>query len=206
MKSPSPASFLAAVLLLLPAGAALASVDSYLDLQVKAYYQKESSISNDRERGRVGTVRIDSKQLLRLAEQELNTRFPDGAQLKVATDGKVIVTDSGGRTVLDISNLIEAKSDSSKALFNGEYFPLTGKENTRNYFPIKLKLKFRELTGSVRGIVFERVSAPSPDSDGIQIVHGRSDTTLSGKGTIYGRRAYYEGTMKLDGREVSIVR
>ena len=134
-------SILAAGLLLAPALPLHASVDSNLTLEVKCHTQQKFSTSGPNEYGSVRTVRLDAKQLITLLAKQLSKKFPSGAQLKVATDGKVFVTDSKGTVLNDVTAYLKADLNQKQLLFNGSANTATGKENSKNYFPLSLAIK-----------------------------------------------------------------
>lgn len=197
-------TLLAAGLLLAPVLPLHASVDSNLTLELKCHTQQKFSTSGPNEYGSVRTVRLDAKQLIVLVAKQLSKKFPSGAQLKVATDGKVYVTDSQGNVLNDVSPYFKASLNQRQLLFNGSANTATGKENSRNYFPIAFTINLPGLGGTARGIAVEDFKVTSPDSDGIQITTGNIETLLNGKGKVDGGLALYDGSLYLKGREATV--
>lgn len=206
MKSTSLKLALYAGLFLFPAAALQASVDSVLKLDLRCYYQKKISSSNLKESGKVETVRLDSKQLLKMLSKEVGVKYPGGSQLKVAVDGKVFVADSKGNTLGDVSRFFSAKLDTNNSLFDGKYDGESGKEDSRNYFPISFSINLPALKGTVTGLAIEDFKANKPDKFGIQEITGRTSSSVNGKGLIEGRLAYYDGSLKLDGKNAVLTR
>lgn len=196
---------LAAGLLLAPALPLHASVDSNLTLEVKCHTQQKFSTSGPNEYGSVRTVRLDAKQLLILVAKQLSKKFPSGAQLKIATDGKVFVTDSKGTVLNDVSAYFKANLNQKQLLFNGSANNVTGKEDSRNYFPLGFSIKLPGLSGNMKGIAVENFKVSSPNSDGVQITTGNIVTEVNGKGNSDGKLALFDGSLYLKGREATIV-
>lgn len=204
MKLSSHRTFLAVGLLLAPALPLHASVDSNLTLELKCHSQQKFSTSGPNEYGSVRTVRLDAKQLLTLVAKQLKVKFPSGAQLKVATNGKVYVTDSRGTVLNDVSPYFKANFNPKSHLFNGSANTVTGKENSRNYFPFGFTINLPGLGGTVRGIGVENFKVTSPNSDGIQITTGNIETLVNGKGKVDGGLALFDGSLYLKGREATV--
>lgn len=205
MKLTSPRTFLALGLLLVPALPLHASVDSNLTLELKCHTQQKFSTSGPNEYGTVRTVRLDAKQLLILVAKQLAVKFPSGAQLKVATSGKVYVTDSKGNVLKDVSPYFKANLSTKSRLFNGSANTVTGKENSRNYFPLAFAIKLPGLEGKVSGVAVEDFKVTSPDGDGIQVTTGLIETLVSGPGRADGGLALYDGSLYLKGRKATVI-
>lgn len=203
MKSKSLKLILSAGLFLFPA-ISQASVDSLLKLELKCYFQERITQSDTKETGRVKIARFDSKQLLKIISKEAGVRFPGGSQLKVASDGKVYVADNKGRLVRNVSNYLKAEIDDQNSLFDGQYNRETGKEHSRNYFPIAFTINLPELKGTVEGIAIEDFKAYAADNLGVQRLTGKTASAVNGKGSIEGKLAYYEGMLRLDGKQAVI--
>lgn len=200
MKSKTLKLILATGLALFPAASLRASVNSVLNLDLKCYIQEGTSVRGDINAGKVSTIRITSKNLLRLAGEQLGVRFPGGSQLKVTVDGKVVVEDVAGRAVSDVSQLFKAKLEVDDRLYNGRANRATNVENTTNYYPITLTINLTNLKGTFRGIVIENFNVTAPDRFGIQRVTSDGMSTVNGKGFLNGAVAYYDGSLKLTGR------
>ncbi|RYD23188.1 MAG: hypothetical protein EOP88_05210 [Verrucomicrobiaceae bacterium] len=197
-------SFLAASLLLAPALPLHASVDSNLTMEVKCHTQQKFSTSGPNEYGSVRTVRLDAKQLLTLVAKQISKKIPSGAQLKIATDGKVYVTDSKGTVLHDVSPYFKATLNEKQRLFNGSANTATGKENSKNYIPLTLTLKLPGLNGTLKGIAVENFKVTSPNSDGVQITTGNTIAEVNGKGQADGKTALFDGSLYLKGREATV--
>ncbi len=204
MKSSPSCFFLAVGLLLLPWLPAAASVDSNLTLELKCHSQQKFSTSGPNKFGSVRTVRLDAKQLLILVAKELSVKVPSGAQLKIATNGSVFITDFEGSVLHDVSRYFKARLDTNNLLFNGSANSQTGKEISRNYFPLAFIIGLPGLQGTVSGIAVENLKVTSPSSDGIQITTGNIETLISGKGSVDGGIALYDGSLYLKGRKANV--
>ena len=181
-----------------------ARADSVVTMEMKYHIQQKSSTSGDYDYGTVRTVRLDAKQLMALVARELNMKFPSGAQLRVADDGRVTVTDSRGGTIADVSRFLSANLGIDKRLFHGRANVVTGEESSRNYYPLALKMKLAALRGTVRGIATEDFKVTYPNRDGIQFTTSAVETPVNGKGKANGRTAYYDGHIYLKGRDARI--
>jgi hypothetical protein len=199
-----PSRALLAAGLLLPSLPLAASVDSNLTLELKCHTQQKFSTSGPNDYGSVRTVRLDAKQLLVLVAKQLSVKLPSGAQLKITTNGKVLITDFEGTVLHDVSRYFKARLDSKNLLFNGSANNETGKENSRNYFPLAFVIELPGLRGTVRGIAVEDFKVTSPDSDGIQIATGNIETMVNGKGKVDGSTALYDGSLYLKGRKATV--
>ena len=171
-----------------------------LTLTMNCYRQQRYVTTGTNISANVDTVRIDSKQLLTLLEKELSRKFPQGAQLKVATDGKVWVTDSKAVPITEVSAYLNATLDDGVRLLNGQRNLATGQENTRSYYPITLTFNFSTLQGSVKGILMENLVVGSPDRYGFHIGTEKSAGTVNGSGSYNGNPAYFDGSLKLQGK------
>ena len=191
---------LAAGLFLLPAMPLRASVDSILTVVVNCYYQQKIATAGDLIAGNVDIVRIDSKQLLTLLEKELNTKFPQGAQLQLAADGSVNVVTSKAVLITNVDTYLSATVDGGVHLLNGQRNTATKQENTRNYYPITLTFNFTTLQGSIQGIVMENLVAGAPDRYGVNVTTEKANATVGGSGTYAGKVGYFDGTLTLLGK------
>ena len=191
---------LAAGLFLLTALPLHASVDSMLTLVLNCYYQQKVATAGTVIAGNVDIVRVDSKQLLILLEKERGAKFPQGAQLKVATDGRVYVVDAKGVVITEVSTYLYATLNDGVRLLNGQRNLATGQENTRNYYPITLTFNFSTLKGSVKGVLMENLVVGAPDRYGFHVSTGKSSSTVNGSGFYNGKLAYFDGTLNLLGR------
>ena len=177
-----------------------ASVDSILILAVNCYYQQKVATAGTLIAGNVDIVRVDSKQLLILLQKELAMNFPRGAQLQLATDGKVYVVDSKSVMVTDVSTYISATVDDGVRLLNGQRNLATKQENTRNYYPITLTFNFATLQGTIKGILMEKLVCSAPDRYGFNVTAEKSNATVNGSGSFNGNVAYFDGTLSLLGK------
>lgn len=204
MKSPFLKPIISAGLFLYPALLVQASVDSFLKVDLKCYYQDKISSSASKESGKVKTLRLDSKQLLKILGKQSGVKYPGGSQLKVSVNGKVFVTDSKGNKLSNVSQYFQVDLGVENSLFDGKYYPETGKENSTNYFPISLTINLDQLQGVVQGIAIENLKIDKADNYGIQKVKGKTESSVNGNGSVEGGLAYYEGELKLDGKNAIV--
>lgn len=198
-------TFLLSSALLLASGPALhASMDSVLTLDLKCFYQDSSVVKGDTQYGKAGILRVDSKQLIILIGRESNIKFPGGSQLTVMMDGKVFVTPPKGEAPTDVTRYISATIASDKAVYNGSYNFKTGQQNRRNYYPITLKIKLPALNATIKGTATEDLNTRKPDTDGVQISTSATKSTVSGDGWSKDKRAYFEGTLSMKGRQAVV--
>jgi len=191
---------LAAGLFLLPALPLHASVDAMLTLAVNCYYQQKVATTGVITAGVVDSVRVDSKQLLVLLQKELLVTFPRGAQLQVATDGKVYVVDSKAVMITEVSTYLQATVDDGVRLLHGQHNLATKQQNTRNYYPITLTFNFAKLQGTIKGLLIERLTCGAPDRYGFNVTMEKSSATVNGGGIYNGKDAYFDGVLVLLGK------
>jgi hypothetical protein len=201
MKSTTKSLLLAAGFLLLPAVAANASVDSILRVDLECFYQKSLSSSANNDYGSVGRTRINSKHLIALIGRAMDRRFPDGAQLKVAVDGRVFVSNSKGDVIVNASRYIQVNFEADERLFDGKINHKTGVENSRNFFPVAMTINLPTLKGAVEGVGTEDMQVTAANRVGVQIATAVLQTTASGKGELSGKPALFTGKLNFNGRE-----
>ena len=190
-------------LFLLPAGSLHAELDSVLKLDVNCYFQSKESTSNKAFTGKVGKVRLDSKQLLKLIGNQKGVKFPKGSILMVADDGSVFVADSKRTFIADANAFVQLVFERDVELFNGRLNLDTGKEDSRTYYPLALKLKLANIEGTLHGIGIEKLFVGEPKKTGIQLTRGHTKSDINGKGTLNGGLGYYEGKIDLKGKTAS---
>lgn len=206
MKSKSLRLVLAAGLFFGPALTLQANIDAALQLQVKCFFQEKTAASSDRESGKVGIVRVDSKVLLKLLSRRVGLAFPDGSQLIVAGDGSVYVADAKGNKLRDVSRFFGAKADVASLLFNGKRNLVNGEEKSRNYYPIAFSMNLPGLRGDIAGILTEDYTVSPATRTGVQFTAANANSDVNGKGAFDGKPAFFEGNLSLQGREASLTR
>lgn len=204
MKSNSLKTILFAGLFLLPAMSLQAGLNATLRVDINCYYQAATSVSGGVESGRIGIVRLDSKQLLTLVGREKGIKFANGTLILVSDDGVVFVGDAQGNSIMDISDLVQVDFQKKEELLGGKVNLTNGKEDSRTYFPLSLTLNLSTLKGTMRGIGIEDRIATAPSGDGVQIIRGSTDSAVSGKGQVNGGLGYFEGRINLKGRNASV--
>lgn len=204
MKSRTLKLLLASGLFLFTALSARASVDSTLKLDINCYYQDKTTSSGSKETGNVKVIRLDTKQLLALLSTQLNIKYTDGSELEIATDGRVFVTDTKGNRLGDVSNYFSASFDTQSRIYDGSRNTLTNQESTRNYFPLSFTIDLPDLKVTVSGIANELYKVSIPNGDRVQIVTGRTQSSVSGSGNLGGLIAHFTGTLALDGRKALV--
>lgn len=200
MKSNLLKPILAVGFFLLPTLSLHATVDSVLKIDLNSYYQSKKSKGSKFASGKVTTVRVDSKQLLKLLGQEKGVRFPSGSRLMVTDVGYVYVANSKGQEVIDAAPYVQVAYGKSEELFDGKVNVTNGKENARTYSMIQLSLDFPTLEGTLEGVAIEKVKVNAPDRDGIQKSRTETKSTINGEGVINGGTGYFDGKVNLKGR------
>ncbi len=204
MKSNLLKLLFAAGLFLLPAMSLQAGLNATLRVDINCYFQAKTSSSGALESGKVGIVRLNSKQLLTLISKEKGIKFANGTLLMVSDEGVVFVADAQGNVLMDVSDLVQVKLEKAEELLSGKVNLTNGKEDSRTYFPLTLTFNLATLKGTLRGIGTEDRLTTAPNKDGIQIIRGSTDSAVSGKGIINGGLGYFEGRINLKGRNASI--
>lgn len=204
MKSKTLQLIITAGLLICPALAQETSVSSILTLDMKYYYQQSGTPSGTAGAGKVGVVRVSSKQLLNLAANQLGVRFPNGTRLLATAEGGVFAVNQKGTVLNDLSALFVLTRDTANLLFDGRSKQPAGQQTSRNYYPATFTFKVGGLDGSVGGILIETFEITAPDKFSIRRISSDSNTEVSGKGTYNNSLSYYEGKLKLTGRTALI--
>jgi hypothetical protein len=204
MKSKTLQLILAAGLIICPALAEETSVNSFMTLKMKCYFQQSGTPTGTVGAGKVGTYRVDSKQLLKLAANQLGIKFPSGTKLLATADGGVFAANSAGDAIRDLSTFFKLERDTANLLFDGRSKQPAGKQTSRNYYPATLTMNLAGLTGTVGGLLIETFKITAPDKFGVRRISSDSDTPVSGKGTYGNSLSYYEGDLKLSGKTAVI--
>ena len=204
MKSKTVRLILAAGLLICPALAEETSVNSIMTLNMKCYYQQSGTPSGTVGAGKVGVFRVDSKQLLKLAANQLGISFPNGTRLLATADGGVFAVNSKGDVIRDLSAYFLLKRDTANLLFDGRSKQPAGQQTSRNYYPVTFTMNLAGLTGTVGGLLIETFKITAPDKFGVRRISSDSNTPVSGKGTYGNSLSYYEGDLKLSGKTALI--
>lgn len=204
MKSKTLQLIIAAGLLICPALAQETSVNSFLTLDMKCYYQKSGTPSGTIGAGKVGVIRVGSKQLLQLAANQLGVRFPNGSRLLATPDGSIFAVNQKGALLRDLSPYFTLTRDTANLLFDGRSKQPEGKQTSRNYYPVALAFNVAGVNGSVGGILIETFKITAPDKFSIRRISSDSSTEVNGKGTYGNSLSYYEGRLKLLGRTALI--
>jgi hypothetical protein len=201
-----PSSLLLTASLFLLSQLSLQAIEPEIRMTLKYYVQKSTSTSSGIEKGEVKTVRLDSKQLLKILSATTGVKYPSGSQLRVDEAGKVIAFDTKGNFRTDLSNYLTADFSADDALFDGKYDRQTQKENSTRYFPLSFTMNLPGLKGTITGLAIEKFKTTAANKDGIQFSTSLSKSPVSGQGLVDGQLAYFDGVFKLKGRRASIQR
>ncbi len=204
MKSLALKTLFAAGLLLFPTMSAQAGLNSDIKLDVNCYFQAKTSFSGNVDAGKVGIVRLGAKQLLNLIGREKGIRFPSGSRLMADEVGNVFIADSLGNSIMDASPYAKLEYYKNNELLDGAINVSTGKEQSRTYYRLALKLNLTSLVGTLRGVAVEALLVSAPDRNGIQITRGTITSTVNGKGSVNGGAGYYDGKIVLEGRGATV--
>ncbi|MES2658756.1 MAG: hypothetical protein V4689_09060 [Verrucomicrobiota bacterium] len=204
MKSNSLKFLLSAGLFLLPAMSAQAGLKAVLNVDINGYFQAKKSVSGGIESGQVGVVRLESKQLLSLIAQEMGIRFSNGSLLMVSDQAEVYVADAAGNFITNVSPYVKLELKKGNELLHGKVNILNGKEDSRTYFPLALRLNLTKLQGTLHGIGIEEMLVTQPDGDGVQIFRGNTNCSLNGKGVINGGAGLFDGVINIKGRNADV--
>lgn len=204
MKSKTLQLLLATGLLICPAVAEEASVNSIMTLNMKCYFQQSGTPTGTVGAGKVGVFRADSKQLLKIAAKQLGTSFPSGTRLLAAADGGVFAVNQKGAVIQDLSTFFVLARDTTNLLFDGRSKQPAGQQTSRNYYPATFTMNLSGLTGTVGGLLIETFKITAVDSFGVRRISSDSTTAVSGKGTYGNSLSYYDGDFKLSGKTALI--
>jgi hypothetical protein len=206
MKSKTLHRLLATALFFLPTLSLQASIESTLKVNLKCYYQARTVTANNNISGQVNTVRLDSKQLIRLISRKVGSSYPNGSKLIVAADGSVQVADSRGKFLRDVSQYFSLENDQSSDLFSGKRNTLTKVENSRSYYRTRLTIAVPEIEVTCEGILIEDLKVTTPNKLKVQVSTGNSTSNISGNGTVDGKPAFCDGSLKLDGKQAEVIK
>ncbi len=203
MKSNSLPFLFTLGLFLLPAASLHAELDAVIKLDVHCYFQSKESTSNKALTGKVGKTRLDSKQLLKLIGNQKGVKFPKGSLLMADENGNVFVADSKRTFITSADEYVRLAFDRDGQLFSGRLNLKTGKEDSRTYYPLALKLNLASIEGTLRGIGIEKRFIGEPKKTGIQLTRGNTQSDINGDGILNGGTGYYEGKIDLKGKTAS---
>ncbi len=206
MKSKTLQRLFASALFFLPTLSLQASIESTLKIDLKCYYQARTTTANNNISGQVNTVRLDSKQLIRLISRKVGNSYPNGAKLIVAADGSIQVADSKGKFLRDVSQYFSLVNDQTSDLFNGKRNTLTKVEASRNYYRTQLTIALPEIATTCDGILIEDLKVTTPNKLKVQVSSGKSTSNLSGNGTVDGKPAFCDGSLKLNGKQAEVIK
>lgn len=204
MKSKKLRTLITAGLILLPGLTQAAGVDSFLTMKMKGYYQARGSNSGSSGTGKVGAFRITAKQLLKMASNQLGTRFPSGAKMKVTTDGGVYALNAKGKVIADLSAYYKVTCDTENQLFNGKSNQPNRPQTSKNYFPVTMSFTLPNFTGTVGGLAIEEYKVTRPDKFGVKRLSASSSTAVSGGGTYNNATSYFTGNLNLQGKSALV--
>lgn len=204
MKTKTLQWIITAGLLICPALAQEATVNSFLTVDMKCYYQQSGTATGTVGAGKVGVFRISSKQLLQIAAKQLGVKFPSGAKLLVTPDGSVYAVKQNGSVIRSLSDFYTLKRDTENLLFDGRSKQPAGKQTSKNYYPSTLNINVAGLVGTIGGVQIETFNISAPDKFGIRRISSDSKTEISGAGTYNNSLSYYVGDMKLTGKTALI--
>jgi hypothetical protein len=191
-------------LFLLPAVSSKAGLNTVIKVDINCYFQAKVSASGGVDAGKVGIVRLSSKQLLNLIGREKGIRFPATTQLMADDRGNVYAANSDGDPIMDASPYIRLEFYKGSELLNGKVNVATGKEDSTSHYRLALKLKLTNLVGTLRGVAVENLLVTAPNKDGTQIARGNTDSSVNGKGRVNGGTGYYDGKINLKGRNAVV--
>jgi hypothetical protein len=150
--------------------------------------------------GKLESVTLDGKSLLKLISEATEVDFPRGARLLVdlggfkgankfapmsgTTAGAVFVVDRDGNVLVNASAYMLFEFDFNALIYSGLVDFLNDKEKTKNQFPATLRLLFphRDIDILFRGNCFENFRMSEPNDEGIQRVRGVTRFQGSGNG------------------------
>jgi hypothetical protein len=152
--------------------------------------------------GKLSSVVLTAKDLIKFAGDENETTYPSGSELlvvlgffKPTTDGvstqgssgskaSVWVIDKNGEVLDDVTEYICVSFDFESLIYSGRIDFTNDTEDTRNRFPAKLRLRFpsKGICMTFRGNCTELYKLTAPNSQGEQRERGNLVFTGDGSG------------------------
>jgi len=171
---------------------------------VTGQYQRPSDIgvasSSETIVGKLSTVALTAKDLIRFAGDENETTYPAGSELLVdlgyfkptllgtkgssSTKARVWIVDKDGFPLEDVTEFICVSFDFDSLIYAGQIDLATDAENTRNRFAAKMHLRFpsKGIWMTFRGNCTEVYSLTAPNHNGDQRERGNVIFTGDGSG------------------------
>lgn len=161
-KNPLLLPLVAAMLPALPANATVP--ENYVTVNAKVSYQKNTLFSTQTARadvgtirGQLGTLRINTKELLKVIAEDLNLTLPKGARFlhvnntflvagaEAGTKGSLggmWIVDKQGFPISNVSNYFNIEFDLGSLIWEGTYNPSTDRERSTNRFPFSILFNY----------------------------------------------------------------
>ena len=175
-----------------------------LTCTVTGQYQRPGNIgvasSSETIVGKLSTVAITAKDLIRFAGDENETEYPSGSGLQVdlgffkptllgtngssSTKARVWIVDKDGFPLADVTEFICVSFDFDSLIYSGQIDLVTDEENTRNRFAAKMHLRFpsKRIQMTFRGNCTEVYQLTAPNNSGDQRERGNLIFTGDGNG------------------------
>lgn len=164
-------------------------VNPFIGGQFQLSEELNPSSTEDKIIAKVQTVKLNGKDLLELISEATETEFPKGARLLIdfgATKGSSVaptgsstsattwVVDRHGDPILNATAYLLFTFDFNSLIYSGLIDFLNDKEKTKNQYPATLWMRFphRVIDIYFQGNCFENFRMSSPNSQGVQHVHG----------------------------------
>lgn len=169
-KYPLLLPLVAAMLPALPANATVP--ENYVTVNAKVSYQKNmiysgetARVAADTVRGVLGTLRINTKDLLKVIAEDRGFSLPKGARFLHVNNGFVLanagvsakggmgsmwIVDKQGFPVFDVSDYFNLYFDLNNLIWEGTYNFENEKENSKNRFPCGIFLNYVDYNGGIQ--------------------------------------------------------
>ncbi|QJE96190.1 hypothetical protein [Luteolibacter luteus] len=174
-------------------------VNPFIGGQFQLSEEINPTSSLDKIVAKVQTVKLNGKDLLQLISEATETEFPKGARLLVDLSGikaagvaplggttiaTTWVVDRDGTPLLNATEFLLFTFDFNSLIYSGLVDFLNNKEKTKNQFPATLRMVFshRDIDVFFQGNCFENFRMSSPNSQGVQHVHGVTRFAADGHG------------------------
>jgi hypothetical protein len=171
---------------------------------VTGQYQQGGSIgvasSSETIVGKLSSVALTAKDLIRFAGDENETTYPAGSALQLdlgffkptiaglngssGTKARTFIIDKDGNRLADVTEYICVSFDFESLIYSGKIDLATDQEDTRNRFAAKMHLRFplKGIWMSFRGNCTELYKLGAPNNDGDQRERGNVIFTGDGSG------------------------
>lgn len=172
-----------------------------MNFRLTARVTTEVSTNGDTRTEGMKSVRITTKEILDMLGQATGNDF-HGATLVCVHRGESYEVRRGDNVLADVSGFF-TENGSSEDVIDQEFNSTTGKDNYHGFW--LRSITFDDQNGDrfeLSGMIEERYTAKTVDSQGMQNVSDMENLNCTGSGTLNGEFTLLSGTVLLSGKGV----